>query len=91
MFRTDELKEKNGIVNIQSSDITEQKAPRIIEELMDLIGKYKAKRNIWELKLKAYNNPRKPELYVIIARLAILDMMIIDLERVIRLLTEKTE
>jgi hypothetical protein len=93
MFKSNELKESNEIVSIHSSDIPEQKIPKIIEELVDLVGKYKAKRNLWEVKLKtrSYNDPTKPDLYAIIARLATLDMMVIDLERLMDLLTNMTK
>lgn len=90
MFKSKELKERSEIISIHSSDIPEQKIPKIIEELVDLVGKYKAKRNLWEVKLKtrSYNDPRKPDLYAIIARLAMLDMMVIDLERLMRFLNK---
>jgi len=89
MFKSNELKDSSEIVSIHSSDIPEQKIPKIIEELVDLVGKYKAKRNLWEVKLKtpSYDDPRKPDLYAIIARLAMLDMMVVDLERLMSLLT----
>ena len=89
MFKSNELKDSSEIVSIHSSDIPEQKIPKIIEELVDLVGKYKAKRNLWEVKLKtrSYDDPRKPDLYAIIARLATLDMMVVDLERLMSLLT----
>ncbi|MFX1517107.1 MAG: hypothetical protein ACFFC6_12465 [Promethearchaeota archaeon] len=89
MFKSNELKESNEIVSIHSSNIPDEKIPKIIEELMDLVGKYKAKRNLWEVKLKtrSYDDPRKPDLYAIIARLATLDMMVVDLERLMSLLT----
>ncbi|MHA1967839.1 MAG: hypothetical protein ACW964_08560 [Candidatus Hodarchaeales archaeon] len=89
MSRIKEEKEKSRKISIHSFDISEQKIPRIIEELMDLVGKYKAKRSDWEVKLKIADDPRKPDLYAIIARLAILDMMVIDLERLIQLIVEK--
>ncbi|UCG00309.1 MAG: hypothetical protein JSW11_11740 [Candidatus Heimdallarchaeota archaeon] len=93
MFKSNGLKESSEIVSIHASDIPEQKIPKIIEELVDLLGKYKAKRNLWEVKLKthSYNDPRKPDLYAIIARLAMLDMMVIDLERLMSLLTKMTK
>ena len=89
MFKSNELKESNEIVSIHPSNIPDEKIPKIIEELMDLVGKYKAKRNLWEVKLKtrSYDDPRKPDLYAIIARLATLDMMVVDLERLMSLLT----
>ena len=94
MFKSNELKDGSEIVSIiHSSDIPEQKIPKIIEELVDLVGKYKAKRNLWEVKLKtcSYDDPRKPDLYAIIARLAMLDMMVVDLERLMSLLTKITK
>ena len=93
MFKSNGLKESNEIISIHSSNIPEQKIPKIIEELIDLLGKYKAKRNLWEVKLKTRSNddPRKPDLYAIIARLATLDMMVVDLERLVSLLTNMTK
>ena len=93
MFKSNELNETSEIVSIQSSDIPEQQIPKLIKELADLVGKYKAKRNLWEVKLKtpAYNDPRKPDLYAIIARLSMLDMMVVDLERLMSLLTNVTK
>lgn len=83
MIKGKELKENGEIISIHTSDTLEQKIPIIIGELVDLIGKYKAKRNLWEVKLKTSDDPRKPDLYAIIARLAMLDMMVIDLERLL--------
>ncbi|MFX0124981.1 MAG: hypothetical protein ACFFAE_15220 [Candidatus Hodarchaeota archaeon] len=93
MFKTKELEESSETASIHVTDIPEQKIPKIIEELMDLLGKYKAKRNLWEVKLKSrsYNDPRKPDLYAIIARLAMLDMMVADLERLMSLLTKMSK
>ncbi|MFW9904442.1 MAG: hypothetical protein ACFFFH_08930 [Candidatus Thorarchaeota archaeon] len=91
MSKSKELKKSSEIINIHSPDIPEQKIPKIIEELMDLLGKYKAKRNLWEVKLKSFNDPRKPDLYAIIARLAMLDMMVLDLEKLLNLLTNLTK
>jgi hypothetical protein len=93
MFKSKILKKRSEIVSIPSSDIPEQKIPKIVEELVDLVGKYKEKRNLWEVKLKTrpYNDPRKPDFYAVIARLVMLDMMVVDLERLMSLLTNITK
>ena len=57
----------------------------LILQLLDLVGKYKVKRNLWEVKLKKYNDPRESNFYAIIARLATLDMMVKDLESLMTL------
>jgi hypothetical protein len=56
----------------------------IIEGLLDLISKYKAKRNLWEVKLKKNDDPRRADFYAIIARLCMLDMMVADLDHFIQ-------
>ncbi|MFX0015994.1 MAG: hypothetical protein ACFFB2_15980 [Promethearchaeota archaeon] len=88
MSKSKELKESSESVSIYA---TEQKIPKIIDELVDLVAKYKEKRNLWEVKLKTNDDPRKPDLYAIIARLAMLDLMVIDLERLKRHLIEMTK
>ena len=65
----------------------EEKIKMILTELLDLVGKYKAKRCIWELKLKENDDPRRPDFYAILARLGILDMMVADLDHFIHLLS----
>ncbi len=69
----------------------EEKVSRVLMELLDLIGKYKAKRNYWEMNLKSNNDPREHEFYSIIARLTMLDLMVMDLEHLNQLLMETDE
>lgn len=65
----------------------EEKINMITTELIDLVGKYKAKRCIWEVKLKENDDPRRPDFYAILARLGVLDMMVADLDHFIHLLS----
>ena len=65
-----------------------EKIQIVTEELLDLIGKYKAKRNLWEVKLKANDDPRRVEFYGIMARLSSLDIIVSDLEYLNQLLSE---
>ena len=69
----------------------EEKVTKVITELLDLIGKYKTKRCHWEMILKSHNDPREHEFYAIIARLTMLDLMVMDLEHLNWLLGETTE
>ncbi|UCE12192.1 MAG: hypothetical protein JSV04_08290 [Candidatus Heimdallarchaeota archaeon] len=80
MIKSKELKKIDKEISIDTSDTSKEIIPRIIGELVDLVGKYKEKRNLWEAKLKTRDDPRKPDLYAIIARLAMLDIIISDLE-----------
>ena len=93
MIKRKDLKDESDVIRIHEFDFPEQldeKLSRVIEELLDLNGKYKAKRNLWEVKLKANDDPRKPDFYAIMARLTMLDMMVADLEYLIWLLVEMT-
>ena len=87
-------KEENVLIRIHKGNIREQheeKVSRVIEELLDLLSKYKAKRNLWEFKLKTNDDPREHEFYAIIARLTMIDMMVMDLEHINWLLKETTD
>jgi hypothetical protein len=91
MFEINDVKDERLIFRILESEIPEQlkvKIQIIIEELLNLTGKYRAKRNIWEVKLKANDDPRRVEFYGIMARLTTLDMIVTDLEHLYRLLSE---
>jgi hypothetical protein len=82
---------KQALIQIFESDIPEQFKENIamgIEELLDLIGKYKAKRNLWEVKLRDNHDPSRPEFYAILARLSVFDMMVADLQCLNGLLAE---
>lgn len=82
---------KNKSLPILESEIPEQfeeKIQKIMVELLDLISKYKAKRNLWEVKLKENNDPRRVDFYAIIARLSMLDMMVADLDQFKELLSK---
>jgi len=89
MIGVKKLEIKGELSHILEMDVPEQFKKRIykiLEELLDLLGVYKAKRNLWEVKLKANDDPGRPEFYTIIARLSMFDMMIVDLESLIQLL-----
>ncbi|MFW9903502.1 MAG: hypothetical protein ACFFFH_04155 [Candidatus Thorarchaeota archaeon] len=91
MFEINDVKEKPPLFRILESEIPEQfkeKIQIITDELLDLIGKYKAKRNLWEVKLKANDDPRRAEFYGIMARLTTLDIIVTDLEDLNQLLSE---
>ncbi|MFX0125995.1 MAG: hypothetical protein ACFFAE_20410 [Candidatus Hodarchaeota archaeon] len=91
MFETNNVKEEQLTFRILESEIPEQlkdKIQIIKEELLDLIGKYKAKRNLWEVKLKGNDDPRRGEFYGIIARLSTLDIIVADLEYLNQFLSE---
>ncbi|MFX0183736.1 MAG: hypothetical protein ACFE95_11690 [Candidatus Hodarchaeota archaeon] len=91
MFKINDRKIERLSIRILESEIPEQlkeKIQTIIEELLDLRSKYRAKRNIWEVKLKSNNDPRRPEFYSIMARLTTLDMIVSDLEYIDQLLSE---
>jgi len=94
MIGIKDLKDKYGLISILELDNPEKFKEKIymfLEELLDQISKYKAKRNLWEVKLKGNDDPRKPDFYAIIARLAMLDLIVTDLEYLIRLLSEMTD
>lgn len=76
-----------SILESLNQEELEEKITLIITELNDLAGKYKAKRCIWEVKLKENDDPRRPDFYAILARLGILDMMVADLDHFIHLLS----
>ncbi len=87
-------KNENTLISMPQFDDPkhiEEKLSRVINELLDLIGKYKAKRNHWEMNLKSNNDPREHEFYSIIARLTMLDLMVMDLEHLNQLLVETTD
>ncbi len=91
MLETNDFKDERLSIRILESEIPEQlkdKIQIIIEELFDLRSKYKAKRNIWEVKLKGNNDPRRVEFYTIMARLTMLDLIVADLEHFSQLLSE---
>ncbi|MFX0017047.1 MAG: hypothetical protein ACFFB2_20655 [Promethearchaeota archaeon] len=91
MFKVNDVKDEHPSFRILESEIPEQlkdKIQIILEKLFDLIGKYKAKRNLWEIKLKANNDPRRVEFYGIMARLTTLDIIVADLEHLNQLLIE---
>ncbi|MFX1283963.1 MAG: hypothetical protein ACFFB5_09925 [Promethearchaeota archaeon] len=91
MIGIKDLKNKDELNQILELNFPEQFKRRIyktLEELLDLLGVYKAKRNLWEVKLKVNDDPGRPEFYSIIARLSMLDMMIVDLEYLIQLLSD---
>lgn len=94
MIGIKDQKDKYGLISILELDNPEkfkEKIDMFLEELLDQISKYKAKRNLWEVKLKGNDDPRKPDFYAIIARLAMLDLIVTDLEYLIRLLSEMTD
>jgi len=79
------------LIHILDSDIPELfkgKLSKGIEILIDLVGVYKANRNLWEFKLKEYDDPRYHDFYAVIARLAMYDMIIADLENLKEVLIE---
>jgi len=91
MFEINDVKEEQISFSILESEIPEQlkdKIQIIKEELLDLIGKYKAKRNLWEVKLKTNCDPRRVEFYGIMARLTTLDIIVADLEHLNQFLSE---
>ncbi|MFX0173721.1 MAG: hypothetical protein ACFE9L_17705 [Candidatus Hodarchaeota archaeon] len=91
MFKTKDLKDKHLPLRILESEIPEQlieKITIIIEKLLDLRSKYRAKRNLWEVKLKSNDDPRRAEFYAIMARLTTLDMIVSDLEFIDQILSE---
>jgi hypothetical protein len=91
MSEINDFKDELLPIRILESEIPEQlkdKIQIIIEELLDLRSRYKAKRNLWEVKLKANNDPRRVEFYAIMARLTTLDIIIADLERFSQFLSE---
>lgn len=74
-----QYKNKCELMHINESEI--------YEKLVKILKKYKAKRTLYESKLKTHNDPRRNEFYTIIARLSILDIIIMDLEALSDLLT----
>ncbi|MFX0051519.1 MAG: hypothetical protein ACFE8U_09525 [Candidatus Hermodarchaeota archaeon] len=91
MFKTKNLKDERPFLRNLGSEIPEQlkeKITIIIGELLDLRSKYRAKRNLWEVKLKSNDDPRRAEFYAIMARLTTLDMIVSDLEYIDQLLSE---
>ncbi len=94
MFKTKDSKKEPFALRMPESETSEQlkdKIEKISEELLDLLGKYKAKRNLWEIKLKADDDPRRHEFYAIIARLAVFDIIVTDLTHFSQLLLEISE
>ncbi|MHA2294185.1 MAG: hypothetical protein ACXACK_18650 [Candidatus Hodarchaeales archaeon] len=91
MLETNDLKDERLSIRILESEIPEHvkdKIQIIFEELLDLRSKYKAKRNLWEVKLKSNDDPRRVEFYSIMARLTTLDRIVADLEHFSQLLSE---
>jgi hypothetical protein len=79
------------LIRILDSNISEQLKDdiyEITEELLDLISKYKATRNLLEVKLKHNDDPGRPDFYALIAKLSLLDIIISDLEQLNRILCE---
>ncbi len=90
-LKTRDPKYELALIRILESDNPDQLKSiiyMILDELIDLIGKYKAKRKLWELKLKGNDDPRKAEFYAIISRLTMLDIVITDLECLNKVLVE---
>ena len=79
------------MVRVLESEQFKENIYQLIEELLDLIGEYKAKRNLLEVDLKHNDDPARPEFYVYIARLGMLDVMIADLENLKRYLIESSD
>ncbi|MFX0086413.1 MAG: hypothetical protein ACFFAU_12155 [Candidatus Hodarchaeota archaeon] len=91
LLKTRDPRYELALIRILESDNPDQLKSiiyMILDELIDLIGKYKAKRKLWELKLKGNDDPRKAEFYAIISRLTMLDMVITDLEYFKQVLVE---
>ena len=87
MFKIKGSKDQRfSILESVNQEQLEEKFNKFITELIDLAGKYKEKRCIWEVKLKENDDPRRPDFYAILARLGILDMMVADLDYFIHLL-----
>ncbi|MHA2226470.1 MAG: hypothetical protein ACXAC8_14770 [Candidatus Hodarchaeales archaeon] len=83
MYESSDIKEESVSISTLESKIQKQiedKISMLKEEIQDLIGDYKAKRNLWEVKLKSNDDPRRPEFYAIMARLTMLDIIVADLE-----------
>ncbi|MFX0183094.1 MAG: hypothetical protein ACFE95_08450 [Candidatus Hodarchaeota archaeon] len=94
MIGSKDLKDKYGLISILELDNPEKFKGKIsifLKELIDQISKYKAKRNLWEKKLKKNDDPRRPDFYAIMARLTMLDLIVADLDYLIRLLSEITD
>ena len=94
MLEVDELEKVDILTRILKSDFPEEvkdKNTKVIEELLDLLGKYKVKRKEWEFKLRINDDPRRHDFYATMARLAMLDMIIADLTDLKRFLEEAFE
>jgi hypothetical protein len=94
MIGIKDQKDKYGLNSILELDDPEKLREKIyifLKELLDQIGRYKAKRNLWEFKLKGNDDPRRPDFYAIMGRLVMLDLIIKDLEYLIRLLSKMTD
>jgi len=94
MFKTKDSKKELYTPRVPESENLKQlkdKIEKMSEELLDLLSKYKAKRNLWEIKLKADDDPRRHEFYAIIARLAVFDIIVTDLTHFSQLLLEISE
>jgi hypothetical protein len=91
ILKTRDPKYELALIRILESDNPDQLKGiiyMILDEIIELIGKYKAKRKHWELKLKGNDDPRNADFYGIIARLAMLDIVIADLECLKQVLVE---
>ncbi|MHA2053619.1 MAG: hypothetical protein ACXACP_06395 [Candidatus Hodarchaeales archaeon] len=91
MLKIKDLNSDHILLAILGSDFSEKQKENMVhltEELLDLLSKYKSKRNLLEGKLKHYNDPRQYEFYVYLANLALLDVVINDLEYLNQLLCD---
>ena len=91
MLKVKDLNKEHVLIRILDSNISDQLKNdiyEITEELLDLISKYKANRNILEIKLKHNDDPGRPDFYTLIAKLSLLDIIISDLEYLNGILSE---
>jgi hypothetical protein len=83
VLKVKDLNKDHVLIRILDSDLSNQLKDNIYEiteELLDLISKYKATRNLLEVKLKHNDDPGQPDFYAHIAKLSLFDIIIRDLE-----------